>query len=135
METLQILKANRPQRRGNSERLLLNVNTKLLGHQEQVEAIPEGKSPEPPSPMSPASPNLQKECPICMNFMTEPCAFPDSPCEHRMCLDCMKLMFHKGSTDVFKFDESLNKVCAKCPVCRALSFVDLMDGTATDKLL
>ena len=61
--------------------------------------------------------------------MIEPCSFPEEPCEHHMCLDCMKDMFVRGSTEVFKFDKSLNKVCAKCPICRAFSFVDLSEGT------
>ena len=80
------------------------------------------------SPATPMSPLIQKECPICLGFMTEPCRLPEDPCEHCMCLDCMKLMFHKGSSDVFKFDEKQRKVCVKCPICRAYAFADLNEN-------
>ena len=60
--------------------------------------------------------------------MTEPCILPENPCEHRMCHGCIKLIFEQGSSDVFKFDKSMKKVCVKCPICRAYSFADLNDN-------
>lgn len=57
--------------------------------------------------------------------MTEPCRLPENVCEHYMCLDCMKDMFRKGSTQIFKFDQNKQKVCVKCPICRSFGFADL----------
>ena len=57
--------------------------------------------------------------------MTEPCRLPENVCEHHMCVGCMKDMFRKGSTNVFKFDSTKQKVCVKCPICRCYGFADL----------
>lgn len=80
------------------------------------------------SPMTPISPGLQKECPICMCFMTEPVRLPGEPCDHHICIKCIEGWFKKGSTEVFTFDEKQERVCAKCPICRVYSFANLDEG-------
>jgi len=74
-----------------------------------VKAIDETMSPDPPnqeeelieddSSMFHLKHELNKDCPICLSFMTEPCRFPKQldRCDHMICKTCMDGMFEQAS--------------------------------------
>ena len=56
--------------------------------------------------------DIQKDCPICMTIMVNPCRLQE--CGHLFCLKCIRLL------EKAKEDATLANQKYKCPICRTV---------------